>query len=84
MTRDELIETMARAGDRAGIQSEHLSRCAATFMASAIEAEGLAIVPVEATDAMADTGTEARWKSAVRDADNAREIYRAMIEAGRL
>jgi hypothetical protein len=43
--------------------------------------EGLAIVPREATAPMADVGAEARWQSAVRDANNVREIYRAMIAA---
>jgi len=55
-----------------------------TDVLSAIEAQGLAVVPVEATKAMADIGTKARWQSAVRDADNVREIYRAMIEAGKV
>jgi hypothetical protein len=74
MTRDELIETMARAGVRAGIQSEHLSRCAATFMASAIEAAGLAIVPVEATSGMVLSALTQDGKG----------IWPAMIEAGRI
>jgi hypothetical protein len=43
--------------------------------------EGLAVVPREATAPMADVGAEARWQSAVRDANNVREIYRAMIAA---
>ena len=43
--------------------------------------EGLVVVPREATAPMADVGAEARWQSAVRDANNVREIYRAMISA---
>ncbi len=81
MTRDELIETMARAGVRAGIQSEHLSRCAATFMASAIEAEGLAIVPVEAdVDVLLKAAAHVPTPHGV----TVQDAYRAMIEAGRI
>lgn len=40
----------------------------------------LVAVPRQPTQAMVDVGTEARWRSAVRDADNVREIYQAMIE----
>lgn len=35
----------------------------------------------EPTQDMAKVGTDARWQSAVRDANNAREIWRAMIDA---
>lgn len=48
---------------------------------AAIEAAGVRLVPSEATHKMADVGTEARWQSAVRDANNVREIYRAMLAA---
>ena len=33
------------------------------------------------TNEMADVGTEARWRSAVRDANSVREIWSAMIDA---
>jgi hypothetical protein len=41
----------------------------------------MVLVPREATGAMAAVGTEARWRSAVRDADSVREIHAAMIAA---
>jgi hypothetical protein len=41
----------------------------------------MVIVPREATEEMATVGTEARWRSAVRDADSVREIHAAMIAA---
>lgn len=39
------------------------------------------VVPLKATDAMVEAGTEARWRSAVRNPDNVREIYAAMLAA---
>lgn len=53
----------------------------AKAMLSALEAAGVRLVPSEATHKMADVGTEARWQSAVRDANNVREIWRAMLAA---
>jgi len=35
----------------------------------------------EPTDAMVKVGTNARWRSAVRNPDNTREIWNAMIDA---
>lgn len=35
----------------------------------------------EPTEAMMDVGGEARWRSPIRDPDNVREIWRAMIDA---
>jgi hypothetical protein len=37
------------------------------------------LVPREPTPEMVNAGTDARWASAVRDANNVREIWRAMI-----
>lgn len=48
---------------------------------AAIEAAGVRLVPVRATHKMAHVGEEARWQSAVRDADNVREIWDAMLAA---
>lgn len=42
---------------------------------------GLAIVPVEANAGMTEVGAEARWRSAVRDANNCFEIWQAMVKA---
>ncbi|MDK4725658.1 hypothetical protein [Rhizobium phaseoli] len=35
----------------------------------------------EATPAMVEVGTEARWRSAVRDANSINEIWNVMIDA---
>lgn len=53
----------------------------AQFVLSALKAAGLVVVPKEPTNTMAEIGVDARWQSAVRDADSVREIYRAMIRA---
>lgn len=84
MTREELIEVMARALCLTATDThtgwEHYKPEAVEVLA-AIEAAGVRLVPVEATHKMADVGTEARWQSAVRDANNVREIWRAMLAA---
>ena len=48
---------------------------------TAIEAAGYRVVPVEPTEEMADAGTDARWQSVIRDANNVREIWTAMLSA---
>lgn len=95
MTRDELIEAMARA---TCLESSDTNNCwcrkngvpcqsgvneikpaykrIAAAALTAIEAQGLAVVPVEATDEMA----KAFWKDGRYFATS----YRAMIEAGKL
>ncbi len=78
MTREELIEAIARAMAECEPRSLYGDAVAAL---AALEAAGAVVVPREATHEMADVGTEARWKSAVRDANNVREIWRAMIAA---
>ena len=106
MTRDELIETMARAiciesgyePDSAdhetlpdnesidgwrnwfGFKSESMAAL------TAIETAGLAIVPVEATNAMICAGVSERHIRRVPFAWNKAtvSVYRAMIEAGRI
>lgn len=48
---------------------------------SSLHESGYSVVPNEPTNVMVEVGTEARWRSAVRDANNIREIYRAMLAA---
>lgn len=48
-----------------------------------LDATGYAVVPKKPTQKMESVGVEARWRSAIRDANNVREIYRAMIEAAK-
>ena len=48
---------------------------------TALKEAGWAVVPVEITDEMRKVGTEARWQSAVRDANNVGEIWSAMLSA---
>ena len=81
MTRDELIETMARAGIRADIKTDEHARCVATFMASAIEAAGLAIVPVKPSAAQLDCvcSDVEPWTDNIMTS-----VYSDMIEAGRI
>ncbi len=92
MTREELIEVMARAqcSDGGFDPDERMPNDGprwgyyvpgVTAALAALEAAGVRLVPVEATHKMADVGTEARWQSAVRDANNVREIWRAMLAA---
>lgn len=90
MTREELIEVMARAilrdhGDGANMDTHAVPERAASRHAiaalAALEAAGVRLVPVGATHQMAHAGTEARWQSAVRDANNVREIWGAMLAA---
>lgn len=40
-----------------------------------------AAIPDVPTEEMRKTGVDARWQSAIRDANNVYEIYRAMIQA---
>ncbi|WP_231711132.1 hypothetical protein [Xanthobacter dioxanivorans] len=42
---------------------------------------GFVMVPLKPTHEMVDVGEKARWQSAVRDANNVREIYAAMLAA---
>jgi hypothetical protein len=88
MTRNELRTAIAAAIKEAtsigGAPNKlcvigHLS--AADAALAALEAAGVRLAPSEATHKMADVGTEARWQSAVRDANNVREIWRAMLAA---
>jgi hypothetical protein len=88
MTREELRTAIAAAIKEAtsigGAPNKpcvigHLS--AADAALAALEAAGVRLAPSEATHKMADVGTEARWQSAVRDANNVREIWRAMLAA---
>lgn len=39
-----------------------------------------AAIPDVPTEEMRKTGVDARWQSAIRDANNVYEIYRAMIQ----
>lgn len=84
MTREELRAEIAMAICMVGCgiaahRSDYFGEADAAL--AAIEAAGVRLVPSEATHKMADVGTEARWQSAVRDANNVREIYRAMLAA---
>jgi hypothetical protein len=104
MTRDELIETMARAMAQQ-IAIEMMPPFADTpngvavptvrlrgieelplKLLTAIETAGLAIVPVEATNAMICAGVSERHIRRVPFAWNKAtvSVYRAMIEAGRI
>ena len=40
-----------------------------------------AVVPAEPTAAMADAGSHAMWRSALRNPDNSREIWQSMLSA---
>ena len=86
MTRDELIEKMARAiHETMSAQAviEYLDNpfdasAIAQAVLTAIEAAGLCIVPVEATEAMMDSVDlgDQHWRIDT--------VYRLMIEAGRI
>jgi len=106
MTRDELIQTMAKAlADTDTIRQPHTNghiyeasrlaefmhaRCKGVAAAAlaAIEAQGLAICPVEArdaqADAMLDTGLVEDGVPGKSAYECARIVYRAMIDAGKL
>jgi len=91
MDRNELIEAMARAvccpegctgdtgsGNPCNIRSEDRTAILqATAAITAIEAQGLAIVPVEATEHMISVGSADIGGNSV-------ETYSAMIEAGKV
>ena len=94
MNRDTIIEVMARAMladeltvrptftfDPTWQQESDIWLSNANAALAALEAAGVRLVPSEATHKMADVGEEARWQSAVRDANNVREIWRAMLAA---
>lgn len=77
----ELKQTMLLAmSEHHSGNAEEAGRIVDAILA-AIEAAGVRLVPVEATPTMAYVGTDARWQSAVRDANNVREIWRAMLAA---
>ena len=83
-TQEALVEVMADAigefmGAKDRLDAYHFD--AANHLMRALEASGVRLVPSEVTHKMADVGTEARWQSAVRDANNVREIWRAMLAA---
>lgn len=84
MTRDELIEIMARA--LSGPDAIVIDIYGARDALAAIEAAGLAIVPVEATEAMISFGAchEDQDHDIFDEGHIATEVYRAMIEAGRI
>jgi hypothetical protein len=71
-------EMLVEAGKAAAADAIALDPLA---IAIVVEAALTAVLPLEPTQAMVDAGTEARWRSAVRDADNVREIWRAMCAA---
>ena len=82
--RDEMAMAICLAGcGIAAHRSDYFGEADAALSALRkwLADEGLVVVPREATGEMAKVGTEARWQSAVRDANNVREIYRAMLSA---
>jgi len=90
MTRDELIEAMARAiaiESRVEICGDAMYRFSvygpkATAALSAIEAAGFAIVPVVASDRMRKAGADNLFGAANDDwGQDAAAIYTAMIQA---
>ena len=62
MTRDELVETITRTLVGNDLDTEHFAFCRrmGVDVITVIEAAGLAIVPVEATEAMQDAAQE-KW-----------------------
>ncbi len=85
ITRDELIEAIADALRNAQLNT--FSNQAAIAL-TAIEAQGLVILPVEAIDdqedAMLDTGLVEDGVPGKSASDCAQIVYRAMIKAGKL
>ena len=80
MTRDELVETITRTLVGNDLDTEHFAFCRrmGVDVIAAIEAAGLCIVPVEATEAMMDSVDlgDQHWRIDT--------VYRLMIEAGRI
>jgi len=98
MTRDKLIETLAKHGasldgwdwdssttlNGNSVDEEHARyREWVSDTLTAIEAAGLAIVPVEATESMIDAA-QAAWTPGVNHFEAHAIRYLAMIEAGRI
>lgn len=87
MTRDEAIKTMALAMHASAAHSSFWSvddlRVMAASALTAIEAAGLAIVPVEATDEMCGKAQKA-WAPDVNHFKAHAIRYRAMIGAGKI
>jgi len=78
MTRDELIEVMAKNISDAPSPSDY-ARAIATHALSAIEAAGFVIVPVVASATMELAGAVGSYGWA--DESDAAAIYTAMIQA---
>jgi len=98
MTRDELIDILAKHGasldgwdwdsnttlNGNSVDEEHTRyREWVADTLTAIEAAGLCMVPVEATEAMQDAAQTA-WTPGVSHFEAHAIRYRAMIEAGKL
>ena len=85
MTRDELIEVIVRTLIGKDAEDRHVTFCRqmGENVLSAIEAAGLAIVPVEATQYQLDEVCSSEniepWTDEIMSG-----TYRAMIEAGKL
>ena len=90
MTRDELVETITRTLVGNDLDTEHFAFCRrmGVDVIAAIEAAGLCIVPVEATDAiedaMLDTGLVEDGIPRKSASDCAQTVYRAALDAGKL
>lgn len=86
MTRDELIEIMARA--LSGPDAIVIDIYGARDALAAIEAAGLAIVPVEATVGMICDGIDSAMSASIQEEYTwpyyVADIYDSMIEAGRI
>lgn len=90
MTREQIIEAMARAQYASEPHSsfwllnDHRTMCDAAL--SAIEALGYVVVPREATEYMIDIGAchEDQDHDIFDEGHIATEVYRAMIEAGKV
>jgi hypothetical protein len=89
--RDKLIEAMAAAlADEEGLRpTEHSRRWVrqAKAVLTAIEANGLVVVPREPTEAMIEAGEDQEWRmhvETVLGTDRWRRVYRAMLAAAPL
>lgn len=80
MTKDELIEVITKTLVGDDMDADHLAFChnMGVDVLAAIEAQGMAIVPVEATDAMLMAGADYSCYGDIAKA------YDYMIEAGKL
>jgi hypothetical protein len=84
MTREELIEAMAKAVFEVNDGSFTTEQELATAALSAIEADGFAIVPVVASEAMRVAGADNLFGAANDDwGQDAAAIYSAMIQAAK-